>query len=126
MEDNLHGFLIDEDIYFNVNNRRLMYFINEGEEHLLSFRLVFLNEMQTRLLSFLLENRRSDVISKNRIMRNVWDDFGLSSSNQRLWQEIKKLKSKLLSIGLSDDLIISVRGIGYSVDNQRVKSLLIE
>lgn len=125
MEDNLHGFLIDEDIYFNVNNRRLMYFINEGEEHLLSFRLVFLNEMQTRLLSFLLENRKRDIISKNIIMRNVWDDVGLSSSNQRLWQEIKKLKSKLLSIGLDDDFIINVRGVGYSVDNQRVKSLLI-
>ncbi len=126
MEDNLHGFLIDEDIYFNVNHRRLMYFINEGEEHSMSFRLVFLNEMQTRLLSFLLENRKSDVISKNKILKNVWDEFGLSSSNQRLWQEIKKLKSKLSSIGLNDDLITNVRGIGYSVDNQRVKSLLIE
>ncbi|MBL5859513.1 winged helix-turn-helix domain-containing protein [Serratia fonticola] len=126
MEDNLHGFLIDEDIYFNVNHRRLMYFINEGEEHPMSFRLVFLNEMQTRLLSFLLENRKNEVISKNKIMKNVWDEFGLSSSNQRLWQEIKKLKSKLLSIGLNDDLITNVRGVGYSVDNQRVKSLLIE
>ncbi|CAI1838546.1 winged helix-turn-helix domain-containing protein [Serratia fonticola] len=126
MEDNLHGFLIDEDIYFNVNHRRLMYFINEDEKHPMSFRLVFLNEMQTRLLSFLLENRKSEVISKNKILKNVWDEFGLSSSNQRLWQEIKKLKSKLSSIGLNDDLITNVRGVGYSVDNQRVKSLLIE
>ena len=126
MEDNLHGFLIDEDIYFNVNHRRLLYLINEDEEHLISFRLVFLNEMQTRLLSFLLENRKDEVISKNKIMKNVWDKFGLSSSNQRLWQEIKKIKIKLLSIGLHGDLIISVRGVGYSVDNKRVKSLLIE
>ncbi|MBP0998929.1 winged helix-turn-helix domain-containing protein [Serratia fonticola] len=126
MEDNLHGFLIDEAIYFNVNHRRLMYFINEDEERPLSFRLVLLNEMQTRLLAFLLKNRRIEVISKNNIMRNVWDEFGLSSSNQRLWQEIKKLKSKLLSIGLRDNLIINVRGIGYSVDNERVKSLIIE
>lgn len=82
--------------------------------------------MQSRLLSFLLKNRKNEIINKDSIMKNVWDEFGLSSSNQRLWQEIKKLRKKLSAIGLCDDFILNVHGIGYSIDDKRVESLFIQ
>lgn len=126
MEYKSYGFLIDGNIQFNISHKKLVFFLDEDDDHSLHFRVVSLNEMQSRLLSFLLKNRKNEIINKDSIMKNVWDEFGLSSSNQRLWQEIKKLRKKLSAIGLCDDFILNVHGIGYSIDDKRVESLFIQ
>jgi DNA-binding winged helix-turn-helix (wHTH) protein len=126
MEDLSYGFLIDNDIHFIIAYKKLMYYSDESDVSSMLFRVVSLNETQARLLLFLLENRKSEVIDKNHIMKSVWDEFGMSSSNQRLWQAINELRKKFSAIGLSGDLITNVHGIGYSVDNRRVMSLFIK
>ncbi|WP_404413226.1 transcriptional regulator [Serratia aquatilis] len=89
------------------------------------FKIVSLNEIQSRLLTFLLLNRKENVINKDDILKSVWDEFSLSSSNQRLWQTINELRKKLSSIGLPADFIENVHGVGYSVCNSKVHSLNI-
>ncbi|TQI78959.1 transcriptional regulator [Serratia fonticola] len=126
MENRLYGFLIDGDIQFDIANRRLIYYSDESTEHTLFFKVISLNEIQTRLLIYLLVNGQNAIIYKNDIMKHVWDEINLSSSNQRLWHAVNELRKKLASIGLPDDFIVNIHGIGYSIDNQRVSSLFIK
>lgn len=126
MENRLYGFLIDGDIQFDIANRRLIYYSDESAEHTLFFKVISLNEIQTRLLIYLLVNSQNAIIYKNDIMKHVWDEINLSSSNQRLWHAVNELRKKLASIGLADDFIVNIHGIGYSIDNQRVSSLFIK
>jgi len=125
MESKLYGFLID-DVLFNIANRKLMHYSDETAEHSMFFKVVSLNETQTRLLICLLSNHQSPVIDKTDLMKSVWDEFSLSSSNQRLWQTINELRKKLSAIGLPDDFIANVHGMGYSVNGQNVMSLHIK
>ncbi|MGM0513275.1 MAG: winged helix-turn-helix domain-containing protein [Pseudomonadota bacterium] len=91
----------------------------------MSFKVVSLNETQSRLLTCLLMNRTSAVIYKDDIMKSVWDEFNLSSSNQRLWQTVNELRKKLSFIGLPDDFIENIHGMGYAVNNSKIGSLHI-
>lgn len=125
MESKIYGFLID-DILFNIANRKLMHYSDETAEHSMFFKVVSLNETQTRLLICLLSNYQSPVIDKTDLMKSVWDEFSLSSSNQRLWQTINELRKKLSAIGLPDDFIANVHGMGYSINSQHVMSLHIK
>ncbi|MHA7848476.1 winged helix-turn-helix domain-containing protein [Serratia sp. D1N4] len=125
MENRLYGFLLDDNILFNIANRKLFYYSDESSEHSIYFKAVSLNETQSRLLICLLVNSQNAVIDKNDIMKSVWEEFSLSASNQRLWQTINELRKKLSSIGLPDDFIGNVHGIGYSIGSSKVNSLHI-
>jgi DNA-binding winged helix-turn-helix (wHTH) protein len=126
MEDKFYGFVIDNDIHFNISLRKLFYYRDENNEHSMLFKVISLNQNQAKLLFFLLKERMREVIDKNYIIKSVWDEFGMSASSQRLWQAINELRNKLTAIGLSGDLITNVHGMGYSVDNRRVMSLFIK
>ncbi|WP_114194430.1 winged helix-turn-helix domain-containing protein [Edaphovirga cremea] len=126
MESKAYGFLIDSDIQFDICNRRIFRYYEEISEHTLFFKVISLNEIQTRLLNFLLANSQDAIIYKSDIMKHVWDEINLSSSNQRLWHALNELKKKLSAMGLPEDFITNVHGIGYSVDNRRVMSLFIK
>lgn len=54
---------------------------------------------------------------------NVWDNYGLSSSNQRLWQVMNALKIKLNSVGVTEDFIMRVESKGYYVRENLVNIL---
>ncbi len=58
MENRLYGFLIDDDIQFDIANRRLLYYSDGASERTLFFKVISLNEIQTRLLIYLLANCR--------------------------------------------------------------------
>ncbi len=126
MESRLYGFLIDDDIQFDIANRRLLHYSDEAAERTLFFKVISLNEIQTRLLIYLLANSQDAVIYKDDIMKNVWEEINLSSSNQRLWHAVNELRKKLASIGLPGGFIENIHGVGYSIDNQRVSSLFIK
>lgn len=125
MDNRLYGFLLYDDILFKIVNRQLLYYGAEASGQSIFFKAVSLNEVQARLLLFLLMNCTHNIINKDNIMRSVWDEFSLSSSNQRLWQTINELRKKLSSIGLPDGFIESVHGAGYSVCDSEVKPLYI-
>lgn len=125
MENRLYGFLLDDNILFNIANRKLLYYSDDLSENAMFFKVVSLNEFQSRLLTCLLQNSQIPVINKDDILKSVWDEFSLSSSSQRLWQTINELRKKLSSIGLSADFIENIHGVGYSVINSKVHSLSI-
>lgn len=125
MDNRLYGFLLNDSVLFNIATRRLVHYTDEHAEHTMSFKAVSLSETQSRLLTCLLENRANAVIYKHDIMKRVWDELSLSSSSQRLWQTVNELRKKLSFIGLPDDFITNVHGMGYAVNNSKIGSLHI-
>lgn len=125
MERRMYGFLLDEKILFDIANKKIIHYSFDESDFPMFIKVVSLNDTQSRLLRFLLVNRKDDIINRNEIMKHVWDSFNLSSSNQRLWQSMNGLRKKLSSLGLPDDFITNIHGIGYSVDNTKVLSLVV-
>ncbi|NBJ36917.1 helix-turn-helix domain-containing protein [Serratia fonticola] len=125
MKYKLFGFLINNDIQLDIANRRLTRIYTTSDKSVF-FATVTLNETMVRLLVCLLENARHQEVSKEHIIKSVWDEQDHFSSNQRLWQVIKELKLKLEAIGLPRDFIFAIKGIGYSLSNKVITPLLYE
>lgn len=125
MERKLYGFLIDERILFDVRSKRIVYYCFDECDKPVIFKAASLNETQARLFSYLMMHSQKDIIEKSEILHHVWDLYGLSSSNQRLWQSINVIRKKLSYFGLHDEFIKNVHGTGYSIDKDKVLFLLV-
>lgn len=125
MERRIYGFLLDGKIIFDIGNKKIIQYSFDESESPMFFKVVSLNETQSRLLRYLLLNRHNTVIDKTDIMQRVWDANSLASSNQRLWQSINSLRKKLSYLGLEDEFISNVHGTGYSVDKEKVLALFL-
>lgn len=121
----LYGFRLNNNVLFSIVNRRLFYYVDELSDRTMGFKTVSLSEAQSRLLICLLKNYKNTFIYKDEILRTVWDELNLPSSNQRLWQTLNELRKKLSFIGFPDDFIINVHGIGYSINSPKVELLYI-
>ena len=121
----MYGFLLDGRILFDIGTKKIIHYSFDESESPMFFKVVSLNDTQSRLLRFLLLNRQRDIIDKTEIMQRVWDACSLSSSNQRLWQSINCLRRKLSYLGLSDDFITNIHGAGYRIDKTKVLSLFV-
>ncbi|HCD1616884.1 winged helix-turn-helix domain-containing protein [Serratia marcescens] len=127
MERNLFGFIIDNDIQLDIANKRLVRINSLSPEKLVLFSAVTLNDAMVRLLVFLLiQYGKGRQLSKNEILKKVWDENHYSSSSQKLWQTIKELRIRLDAIGLPHDFIVNVRGSGYTLNNPIVIPLFYE
>ncbi|WP_235186727.1 winged helix-turn-helix domain-containing protein [Serratia sp. DD3] len=123
MKGEIYGFLIDEEILFDINKKRLIRFSDDTELRAVTISAVSLSVNLVRLLTLLLTSEKGVVVSKNDILNNVWEDNNLSSSSQRLWHAINELRRKLMAMGLSSDFISSVRDSGYFINNHKVTPL---
>lgn len=123
MTGEIYGFLIDEEILFDINKKRLIRFSDDTELRAVTISVVSLSVNLVRLLTLLLTSEKGVVVSKNDILNNVWEDNNLSSSSQRLWHAINELRRKLMAMGLSSDFISSVRDSGYFINNHKVTPL---
>lgn len=123
MDSVIFGYLIDKNILFEINEKKLIQYQIETQTQPFFFKVIALNETQSRLLAYFIENRKVDLIDKDVILKNVWEDFSLSSSNQRLWQTVNDLKKKLSYFGLEDGFIRNIHGSGYIIDNSKVLEL---
>ncbi|MDM4205600.1 winged helix-turn-helix domain-containing protein [Klebsiella spallanzanii] len=77
----------------------------------------------SNLLYFLLISRQQNVILESDILRQVWDNHGLRSSQSRLIQVISRLKYNLMLIGVKHDFIERVSGKGYRITTANIKTL---
>jgi DNA-binding response OmpR family regulator len=124
MENNLYGFLIDNDIQLDIANRRLVRIYTEKTEKTMLFCAVMLNDITMELLVCLLnQHGKNKTLSKEELLENIWERNNISSSSQRLWQAIKELRAKLNVVGLPDDFIVNVKGVGYSSNGHVVTPL---
>jgi len=124
MNDELFGFVIDNDIQFDIAKKRLMRISAESPERGMMIGAVSLNDVMARFLLCLLKNRLNDKhqVTRQSLLKDVWEDHDLVASSQQLWKTVRNLKIKLVSIGLPQDFI-NTSGIYYSIGNYTVTPL---
>lgn len=78
---------------------------------------IVLTEMEYRLLLILLNNR-GKVLSRSQLLENIWDVEGDFVEDNTLTVYIKRLRDKIEEDAASSQIIKTVRGLGYMIDNE--------
>lgn len=96
-----------KDITINTNEAKVY---KNGEE-------IVLTAMEYRLLLILLNNR-GKVLSRSQLLENIWDVEGDFVEDNTLTVYIKRLRDKIDEDAASPQIIKTVRGLGYVIDNE--------
>ena len=96
-----------KNITINTNEAKVY---KNGEE-------IVLTAMEYRLLLSLLNNR-GKVLSRSQLLENIWDVEGDFVEDNTLTVYIKRLRDKIEEDAASSQIIKTVRGLGYMIDNE--------
>lgn len=96
-----------KNITINTNEAKVY---KNGEE-------IVLTAMEYRLLLILLNNR-GKVLSRSQLLENIWDVDGDFVEDNTLTVYIKRLRDKIEEDAASSQIIKTVRGLGYMIDNE--------
>lgn len=96
-----------KNITINTNEAKVY---KNGEE-------IVLTATEYRLLLFLLNNR-GKVLSRSQLLENIWDVEGDFVEDNTLTVYIKRLRDKIEEDAASSQIIKTVRGLGYMIDNE--------
>lgn len=76
---------------------------------------VFLSALEYRLLLIFL-NHRGQILSRNRLLEEIWDSAGDFVSDNTLTVYIKRLRDKIETDPAQPKIIKTVRGLGYRME----------
>ena len=76
---------------------------------------VYLSALEYRLLLIFL-NHRGQVLSRNRLLEEIWDSAGDFVSDNTLTVYIKRLRDKIETDPSQPEIIKTVRGLGYRME----------
>lgn len=76
---------------------------------------VFLSALEYRLLLIFL-NHRGQILSRNRLLEEIWDSAGDFVSDNTLTVYIKRLRDKIETDPAQPEIIKTVRGLGYRME----------
>ncbi|MDO5124680.1 MAG: response regulator transcription factor [Eubacteriales bacterium] len=107
-KDFFDGVLKYKDMTVNTNEAKVYI---AGKE-------VVLTAMEYRLLLILL-NHRGNVLSRNRLLENIWDVAGDFVEDNTLTVYIKRLRDKIEEDPANPEYIKTVRGLGYVIENDK-------
>lgn len=96
-----------KNITINTNEAKVY---KNGEE-------IVLTAMEYRLLLILLNNR-GKVLSRSQLLENIWDVEGDFVEDNTLTVYIKRLRDKIEEDAANSQIIKTVRGLGYMIDNE--------
>lgn len=96
-----------KNITINTNEAKVY---KNGEE-------IVLTAMEYRLLLILLNNR-GKVLSRSQLLENIWDVEDDFVEDNTLTVYIKRLRDKIEEDAASSQIIKTVRGLGYMIDNE--------
>lgn len=82
-------------------------------------REVFLSALEYRLLLILINNPES-ILTRERLLRELWDAAGEFMSDNTLTVYIKRLREKIEDHPADPQIILTVRGIGYRLGGRHV------
>lgn len=95
------------NITVNTDEARVF---NDGQE-------IILTAMEYRLLLILLSNRGC-VLSRNKLLEDIWDVEGDFVNDNTLTVYIKRLRDKIEKEPNKPEIIKTVRGLGYVIENE--------
>ncbi|WP_431224304.1 winged helix-turn-helix domain-containing protein [Serratia sp. L9] len=116
-KENHFGYIIkfDSGSHFQVDllHNQLVRMSTAKNEEL---KIVSVRSTKMKLLCYLLEKAKNNIVSREELLSNVWEASSLSSSYPRLLQVVNKLKEDLQLLGVPSDFINYDRGKGYSLN----------
>ncbi|MFO6300241.1 winged helix-turn-helix domain-containing protein [Rahnella selenatireducens] len=115
MNYQLCGFLIGQEIQLDFKKKRLYRLPSEKLDNGVIFAMVELNETTLHFFHYLLLHAHHKKISKDEILKTLWEEKNLAPSTQRLWKILKDLNRKLCLLGLPENFIQNIRGSGYVI-----------
>ncbi|MDE6470661.1 MAG: response regulator transcription factor, partial [Eubacterium sp.] len=107
-KDSADGIIKIKDLTINTNEAKV--YKNSRE--------IILTAMEYRLLLILLHNRGT-VLSRNQLLENIWDIDGDFVEDNTLTVYIKRLRDKIEEEPTRPQLIKTVRGLGYVIENDK-------
>lgn len=107
-KDSADGIIKIKDLTINTNEAKV--YKNAQE--------IILTAMEYRLLLILLHNR-GKVLSRNQLLENIWDIDGDFVEDNTLTVYIKRLRDKIEEEPTKPQLIKTVRGLGYVIENDK-------
>ncbi|MGL4726906.1 MAG: winged helix-turn-helix domain-containing protein [Scandinavium sp.] len=126
MDYQLHGFIIGREIHFDIHNQRLYRLPSRHADQSIVFVTIGLNKTMLELFLYLMRNARQRPVSKDELIRKVWEENNLSCSSQRLWQVLNNLSKKLELLGLPENFVIYVKGEGYRITDAQVRPVYVK
>lgn len=123
MNYQLYGFLIGRDIHFDIENRCLYRISASGSEKNIIFGTIYFNDTMMNLFLYLLCHARKKAVSKDELLKRIWEDHDLSPSTQRLWQVLNGLNKKLDMLGIPEGFIQYIKGKGYVIEYRDITAL---
>lgn len=73
-----------------------------------------------RLLNYLLQHARDKLIKDEKIITDVFEQYGLRCSQQRLWQAVRALREVLSKCGFKREFILRVKSLGFTLSEDKV------
>lgn len=80
---------------------------------------VLLTALEYRLLLVFL-NHRGQILSRSQILEGIWDVAGNYVNDNTLSVYIKRLREKLEDDPQEPDMIVTIRGLGYRMEDEHV------
>jgi|GEM_PF-1523692 DNA-binding winged-HTH domains len=105
-------YVINHSVIFEVSTRRLILVANK---HV----FVELSKPGTRLLLELIKSNKI-ALTRDYLLKHVWEDYGFSSSSAILSNHISELRRAFISIDISKTSIITVPRSGFKLDTDVV------
>lgn len=120
----MFGCLVNDELIVDFTKKRLIRIQTNKSEKSFLIGAVTVSDSVINLLRFILIDIEDDVVvSKERILNNLWDNEFNSSSTQKLWMVMKELKRKLSSIGINNDLVVKVSNSQYKKADVSIRGL---
>lgn len=79
---------------------------------------IILTAMEYRLLLTMINNR-GNILTRNKLLEEIWDVEGDFVNDNTLTVYIKRLRNKIEDDPANPDIIKTVRGLGYRIENEK-------
>ncbi|WP_413531422.1 winged helix-turn-helix domain-containing protein [Rahnella inusitata] len=103
-------YLIENQIVFNPEDNSLS--LPDDTESKIT-----VSNPARRILSLLIE-QHGTVVQRETFFKKVWDDYGLTASNNNLNHCISKLRKVVSTLGYTGELIITVPKVGFIIKKE--------
>ncbi len=101
-------YIINLTIIFDPDYRLLMLRSND----LLTIKL---SKPATRLLTELIKNNKNE-LTRETLIKHVWEDYGFSPSSATLSNHISELRKAFEALGVNKEILITVPRIGFKME----------
>ncbi len=107
-KESVDGVVTIGNVIINTNEAKVS---KNGED-------IILTAMEYRLLLTLLNNR-GNILTRNKLLEEIWDVEGDFVNDNTLTVYIKRLRNKIEDNPANPTIIKTIRGLGYQIENEK-------